>query len=177
MSRINPCVAQAIDEGSDAMESHNTPTVPSTPRTRHGWFGTARRRWLILGGLLVVGLLAAVIVAVLASRMMMMGSAPDSAQRVAGATSGEHITAVLEVTTVSTDGLLLGRVLERRSETLYQRTDHILQMRWNADTPVVMGQPHDLITGAVFQVSGQMDAARILNADRIVILTGYVTVQ
>jgi len=33
-----------------------------------------------------------------------------------------------------------------------------------------MGKPHDLITGAVFQVSGQMDAARILSDDRIVIL-------
>jgi hypothetical protein len=47
----------------------------------------------------------------------------------------------------------------------------------DADTPVVMGQPQDLTTGAVFQVSGQLDAARILSADRIVILTGYITVQ
>ncbi len=80
------------------MESQNTPAVPSTTRARHGWFGTARRRWLILAGLLVVGLLAAVIVAVLVGRTMMMEPAPDSAQRVASATSGEHITAVLEVT-------------------------------------------------------------------------------
>ncbi len=123
-----------------------------------------------------MGLLAALIVAVLVSRTM-IGPAPDSVQRVAGATSGEHITAILEVTAVSTDGLLSGRVLERKSETLYQRTDHILQMRWNVDTPVVMGQVRDLTTGAVFQVSGQLDAARILNADRIVILTGYVAVQ
>ncbi len=159
------------------MESQNTPAVPSTTRARHGWFGTARRRWLILAGLLVVGLLAAVIVAVLVGRTMMMEPAPDSAQRVASATSGEHITAVLEVTTVSTDGLLAGRVLERRSETLYQRTDHMLQMRWNTDTPVVMGKPQDITTGAVFQVSGQLDAERSLNADRIVILTAYVTVQ
>jgi hypothetical protein len=158
------------------MESQNTPRMPSTTRARRSWFGTARRRWLILGGLLVVGLLAAVIVPVLVSRAM-MGAAPDSAQRVAGATSGEHINAVLEVTTVSTDGLLSGWVLERQAETLYQRTDHILQMRWNADTPIVMGKPQDITTGAVFQVSGQLDAARILNADRIVILTGYVTIQ
>ncbi len=93
------------------MESQNTPTGPSTTRARQGWFGTARRRWLILAGLLVIGLLAAIIVPVLVSRTM-IGPAPDSAQRVAGATSGEHITAVLEVTTVSTGGLLAGRVLE-----------------------------------------------------------------
>ncbi len=158
------------------MESQNTPTGPSTTRARQGWFGTARRRWLILAGLLVIGLLAAIIVPVLVSRTM-IGPAPDSAQRVAGATSGEHITAVLEVTTVSTGGLLAGRVLERQSETLYQRTDHMLQIRWNADTPIVMGKPQDITTGAVFQVSGQLDAARILNADRIVILTGYVSIQ
>jgi len=53
----------------------------------------------------------------------------------------------------------------------------MLQMRWNADTPIVMGKPQDITTGAVFQVSGQLDAARILNADRIVILTGYVSIQ
>ena len=158
------------------MESQNTPAVPSTTRARHGWFGTARRRWLILAGLLVIGLLAAIIVPVLVSRTM-IGPAPDSVQRVAGATSGEHITAILEVTAVSTDGLLSGRVLERKSETLYQRTDHMLQIRWNADTPIVMGKPQDITTGAVFQVSGQLDAARILNADRIVILTGYVSIQ
>jgi tetrahydromethanopterin S-methyltransferase subunit A len=57
------------------------------------------------------------------------------------------------------------------------RTDRTMQLCWNVDTPVVMGEPHDLTTGAVFQVNGQLDAAHMLNADRILILTGYITIQ
>jgi hypothetical protein len=89
---------------------------------------------------------------------------------------GEEIKVVLEITAVSPAASIEGSVLEKQSESIYRRTASKLNMTFDSSTPVLMGKAPDLHPGAVVHITAKMADDRILHAQQIVVLTGYVKV-
>ena len=72
---------------------------------------------------------------------------------------------------------ILGTLLEKQTETHYRRTTNPVEVTWTSDTKLVMGNAEDIRTGAVVHVSGTVDSDRSIQAQQLVILTGYVQVK
>ncbi|HEV3091780.1 MAG TPA: hypothetical protein VGX91_10135 [Candidatus Cybelea sp.] len=84
-------------------------------------------------------------------------------------------SAVVEVRSVDSPALLAATLLERRRSG-YMRTNSALQIRVSPQTTFVMGDRSALKAGAVLGVDGDRHGAE-LDADRVVVLTGYVRVR
>jgi hypothetical protein len=50
-------------------------------------------------------------------------------------------------------------------------------VKFNAQTKIVMGKPADVHAGAIVHVTGTVQKDRVIAAEQIVVLTGYVKVQ
>jgi len=50
-------------------------------------------------------------------------------------------------------------------------------VRWNAQTKIVMGKETDIHAGAIVHVTGTVRNDHAIQAEQVVILTGYVKVQ
>ena len=131
-----------------------------------------RHPWAFLIALVFA---AVMVPAYLLSRMM--AATPMTEAQVSAAAPGMKIEATLEVTATPTDDSFQGILLERQSDGSYQHTRRTLSVRWRADTSVVMGKKTDVHRGAVIQVNGQSRADGSVDAERIVILSGYVKVK
>jgi hypothetical protein len=132
-----------------------------------------RYPWAILS----VGLLTGMIIPVYLISNRMMSAKPMTEAEVAAVSLGGEVEATLEVTGTPSEGVLQGTLLERQGNGTYQRTNRTLSVRWRSDTPVVMGKKADVHRGAVIQIKGKSRSDRSVDAERIVILTGYVTVR
>jgi len=132
-----------------------------------------RYPWAIL----IAAVLAIVMIpAYLINRMMAATPTMTEAQ-VSAASPGAKIEATLEVTATPSDDLFQGTLLERQSDGSYQHTRRTLSVRWRPDTSVVMGKKSDVHRGAVIQVNDKSRADGGVDAEKIVILSGYVTVK
>jgi hypothetical protein len=72
---------------------------------------------------------------------------------------------------------LKGKLLQRETDTVYRQTNEAgsrIYAGLRPETSVVMGKPEDIVPGAIVQISGTLDANHSLQANQIVILTGYV---
>lgn len=74
-------------------------------------------------------------------------------------------------------GTIHGRLLEKQDETHYARTENPTEVTWRTETGIVMGKAEDIHAGAVVYVTGKMSSDRSVQAQQIVILTGYVQVK
>ena len=83
---------------------------------------------------------------------------------------------VVEVTDAS-ELRIRGRLLDKQDETHYVRTTNQAEVVWNKDTPIVMGKADDIHPGAIVHITGKVAADRSVQAQQIVILTGYVQVK
>jgi len=93
---------------------------------------------------------------------------------------GDEGKVVLEATRVassSVEGNVLEKQLEKPSETVYRRTGNTVKIAFDSATPVVMGRASDIREGAVVHITAKMGDDRVLRAERIVVLTGYVKVE
>jgi hypothetical protein len=91
-------------------------------------------------------------------------------------TAGTQTNAVVLLDEVAAKDLK-GRLLERETDTIYRQpgTDApAIAAVLTPETAVVMGQPEDIVPGAIVQLSGILDAHHALESNQIVILTGYV---
>jgi hypothetical protein len=84
---------------------------------------------------------------------------------------------VVEIQKPEGDGAFAARLLDRRSDTVYSRTATPVNIRSDSTTRFVMGKAADVRAAAVVHVTGTVDADHRLNAEQIVILTGYVEVH
>jgi len=140
------------------------------------------------------------------SRAMKMKAEATPGAQVAQFKPGDAAKVVLELTRVG-DGEAEGRVLEKKTETVYRRTTASARVAWTGSTAIVMGKVPDLHAGAVIHVTGtvskgggeqaaqaearqaagsQMVRSPVVTsqvvtskivASQIVVLTGYVQVQ
>jgi hypothetical protein len=90
---------------------------------------------------------------------------------------GDEAKVVLEVTAAAPAASIEGNLLQKQTETVYQRTGSTMKVAFDAATPVVMGKATDVHAGAVVHVTAKMGNDRVLHASQIVVLTGYVKVQ
>lgn len=74
-------------------------------------------------------------------------------------------------------GRIRGKLLEKLDETHYARTGNQAEIAWGNETAIVMGKAEDIRAGAVVHVTGKVAADRSVQAQQIVILTGYVQVK
>jgi hypothetical protein len=132
--------------------------------------------WVVL--LTALALLAGLAMWRTADRAMKMKSATSAGpDQFAALKPGETTKVVLEVTYSTSPTNLQGKLLEKKTETVYRRTAELVEVAFDAKTPVVMGKTADLRPGAVIHVSGTVNASHVLEATQIVILTGYVQVD
>ena len=111
-----------------------------------------------------------------AGRMMRMRTQAASKAEFAQVKADEQTKIVIEVAEAS-GGRLSGKLLEKRDETHYSRTENPADVTWGKETGIVMGKGEDIHPGAVVHVTGKMGADRRVEAKQIVTLTGYVQVK
>ena len=138
-------------------------------------FSRTSRIWIAL--LLALALLSFLAMRRSLGKAMRMNAGATADRSAAQRDAGDEVEVVLEVTRVAAAASVEGNVLERQSEIVYQRTGNAIKIAFGAVTPVVMGKMPDVHAGAVVHVKAKMGTDRVLRAEQLVILTGYVTVQ
>jgi hypothetical protein len=141
-----------------------------SPSTR-----SPRFAWLLLGAV-AIGL---VLLAAWRSMRMSgdMSAAASASQDLEQAKPGTISKAVVEIGEVSSDGTIVGRILKPKSEEMYSRTTALVRVRSDSQTKIVMGKSSDAHAGAVIYITGRVQSDHSLEAQQIVILTGYVKVE
>jgi hypothetical protein len=111
------------------------------------------------------------------SAKFMSAAAASSEHSITQAAAGEKIKLVMEIRQTGSDGLVQGTVLEKQTEKTYRRTANQVTVHSKTDTKMVMGKVEDLHAGAVVHVTGAARSDHSLDAEQIVILSGYVEVR
>ncbi|GER89586.1 hypothetical protein KDW_37480 [Dictyobacter vulcani] len=109
--------------------------------------------------------------------LTLQGSLPSTNIQLASAAAGSSTNVMCEIISTSTHHSLQGYVLERTNDGSYARTQHIITVTWQSDQNVNMGHPQDLQPGAIVQISGQVDQAKVLHANQISVVTNYLKVK
>lgn len=107
----------------------------------------------------------------------MSAAAAPSERPLSRTAAGEKTKVVMEITQANPDGLLRGKILEKQTEKIYIRTDTNVAVQSSERTKMVMGKSDDLHPAAVIHVTGAVREDRVIDAEQIVILTGYVEVH
>jgi hypothetical protein len=137
--------------------------------------GSVRGVWFVL--VAVVVLLFSLVAWKSGSMAKSMSAAASNDQDYSTSAVGSQTKIVLEIGEAGADGKMTGKLLEKRTEEIYLRTTTRVTMRSNAQTKMVMGKMADVHAGAVVHVTGTVQKDRSVDAEQIVILTGYVKVQ
>jgi hypothetical protein len=113
-----------------------------------------------------------------ASRVMhSMTVVADSAKEMRQAKPETKTRVVVEIADVDGNGLIHGTLLEKKTEELYARTQTSVTAQWSSNTKMVMGNREDVRKGAVVHITGERGSDGRIEAEQIVILTGYVKVS
>ncbi len=136
----------------------------------------------LLLGLLVLAVAAAALIPFVLAQNSMVGMGggppPETQTQLTRATPGSLVKVACEVTSLSTNNLIEGTLLQRNSDGSYSRIGQTVRLQWNPNhSSIVMGNNADIHQGAVLQVSGHVGNDGLIDADQIVILTGAVTIQ
>jgi hypothetical protein len=92
------------------------------------------------------------------------------------AAAGTSVQSVIETLSISTGGELGGLLLRAHGDA-YQRTSVPVNALLTADSAVVMGAAADIKPRAVLQISGRFDDRHRVRVARVVVLTGYVSIE
>jgi hypothetical protein len=99
---------------------------------------------------------------------------PMTAAELVAATPGMAINVALIITGMSAPDLLDGELLqpdEAEPFSAFRRARQEVQVRWSPTTTFAMGKAADLQIGALVRVRGALDERRLIEAERLVILT------
>jgi hypothetical protein len=131
-------------------------------------------RWTIF--LLVLIIVMVWAVRGVLERAERMQTANTSASMFARTAPGSPAKAVLRLDQI-VGAHLKGTLLERDSDTAFRlpigRGSAVAAIL-TPETSIVMGRPQDIAPGAVVQLAATLDKNRVLRANQVVILTGYV---
>jgi hypothetical protein len=111
-----------------------------------------------------------------AGRMMRMQTHAANAVEFAQLKPQDSTKIVVEVSAAS-EGRIRGKLLDKQDETHYLRTTNQTEIVWSKDIPIVMGKAEDIHPGAIVHIRGKVAADHSVQAQQIVILTGYVQVK
>jgi hypothetical protein len=93
---------------------------------------------------------------------------------------GEEVDVACEINARLSENLLegtFGEPSEREPFRLYLRTEHVLQVYWSQATQVIMGEPSQVVPGALLRVRGKRRSENEVEAERLVILTGVARIE
>jgi hypothetical protein len=137
------------------------------------------RRARVVWGLLIVVVVLLLALAVWKSgtTARTMSAASSDEQEFFRSAVGSTTKFVAEITEVSAEGKIKGRLLRKRTEEVYARTAAAAIVQSNENAQMVMGNPSDVQSGAVMLVIGTLRKDHSVAAERTVILKGYVRVQ
>lgn len=135
----------------------------------------ARRVWLVL--IAAVLLLVTLVVWNSARMSVSMSAAASDEHQFAQTAPGTSTKIVVEIAASAPEGTLKGKLLQKKTEEIYTRTASSVTLHWNTQTKIVMGKEADIHSGAVLHVTGTVRNDRAIQAEQMVILTGYVKVQ
>ena len=93
------------------------------------------------------------------------------------AAPGSSIQLVIEIANTPSPDRFRGKLLTKKTEEVYARTNTQASVHWNDQTKMVTGKSSDLHAGAVVHVTGTVRNDHRVDADQIVILTGYVRIE
>jgi hypothetical protein len=130
--------------------------------------------WILT--ILLLVLFSAVFVGSGAQKAMKMQTETANKNQFARLKPGDAAKIVIEVSATN-GGKISGKLLERLNDTHYKPTEKQTQVNWNAGTSIAMGKASDVRSGAVLHVTGTVAADHTVEAQQIVILTGYVEVK
>lgn len=143
----------------------------------HGNGGTRRRRiWIALISAIVLLTMIAVWRSATAMKSMSAAAASEE-QPFAQTAPGTKTKVVVEIGGAVPAGTIKGKLLSKKTEEIFTRTSTPVTAQFDAQTKIVMGKPNDLRPGAIVHVTGMIRGDHTIQAEQIVILTGYVQVQ
>lgn len=104
---------------------------------------------------------------------------PLTAAELAAATPGMPVNVALAITSLPAPDRLDGELLqsdEAEPFSAYRRTEQPVQIRWSPSTQFAMGEAADLEVGALVRARGTLGQGRLIEAERLVILTRAVRI-
>ena len=137
---------------------------------------SGRNAWVVLI-VIVVALAALAIWRSATDAKSMSGAAASDEKQFSDTAPGSKAKFAMEITQVPSDRLIRGKLLQKKAEELYTRTGTVVTVRSSETTDVVMGKASDIRAAAVVHVTGTVRDDRSVQAEQIVVLTGYVKVQ
>jgi tetrahydromethanopterin S-methyltransferase subunit A len=99
---------------------------------------------------------------------------PMTAAELAAATPGMAVNLALVITGLPTPELLHGELLQPDAAepfSAFRRVGQEVQVHWSPTTQFAMGEAADLQVGALVRTRGALDERRLIEAERLVILT------
>jgi len=100
-------------------------------------------------------------------------------EQLAAASEGDKLDVLLEATQ-SSDGRLSGMLVEPSEKSpfdSFRRTDRQLDVRWSDETPIVMGEAAEIVSGGILRVGGVLRAQMLIEASVIVVLSKVATIE
>ena len=127
--------------------------------------------------MVLLGLALSVAAGLYSSRMMRTPT-PTDPSHIVGSEAGASLDLEVQVTGYTAAGNLQARLLVRRGDA-YAVSRDTAEIHLVPGAKFVMGGQADLKPGAVLQVHGILESAahRLLDAQQVVFLTGYVKVE
>jgi hypothetical protein len=107
----------------------------------------------------------------------MSGATSLEESQLAEANVGSKVKVAMEVASASADGTLRGILLQKKTEEKYARTSTKVVAHIADHTAYVMGKRDDVRSTAVIHITGVVQQDRSVDAEQIVILTGYVHLE
>jgi len=88
-----------------------------------------------------------------------------------------NICTTYEIGELTAEKIIRGRFLQKKTEELYTRISASVRVQSSENTSADMGKPADVKAGAIIHITGTVHNDHNVQAEQIVILTGYVQVQ
>jgi hypothetical protein len=104
---------------------------------------------------------------------------PMTPAELATATLGMAVNVALTITSQPTSNLLQGELLQPDDAepfSAFRRTRQSVQVRWSPTTQFAMGEAADLQVGALVRARGALGEGRLIEAERLVILTSVARI-
>jgi hypothetical protein len=109
--------------------------------------------------------------------MPSMSVVADKASEMPPSMPAAKLKIVVEVTDADASGLIHGTLLEKKSEDRYTRAQTPVIEQSSQSSKMVMGKTEAVHKGAVVHINGTRGTDGKIDAEQIVILTGYVKVN
>ena len=107
----------------------------------------------------------------------MSGAASSEENQFAQAQVGSKVKVAMEVASANAEGALRGILLQKKTEEKYARTSTQVVAHIADHTAYVMGKRDDVHASAMIYITGVVQKDRSVDAEQIVILTGYVHLE